>query len=147
MTSVRSQFPDSILLKPGPLSDDERAVMQTHAQRGYLILSGTGTSVIDLAAEIALTHHEHFDGTGYPGGLAGEDIPLSGRIAAAADVLDALTSDRPYRPAFPASEALGMLREGSGTHFDPQILDALFEVAVTDELFLPVDATRALVAS
>lgn len=136
-------IPDSILLKPGPLSDDERAVMETHAERGYLVLSGTGIHLIDQAAEIARTHHEHFDGTGYPRGIAGEDIPLVGRIAAVADVFDALTSDRPYRPALTQSDALTILREGSGTHFDPQVLNALFEVVLTDKLVSGGDATSA----
>ena len=111
--------PDSILLKPGPLTDEERAVMQTHAEVGQRMLSGTGIELIDQAAEIALTHHERFDGGGYPSGLSGEAIPICGRIAAAADVFDALTSDRVYRPAFTHDQALAMMRAESGTQFDP----------------------------
>jgi putative two-component system response regulator len=120
-------IPDSVLLKPGPLTDDERVVMQSHAEVGERMLSGTGIGVIDRAAEIALTHHERFDGSGYPRGLAGEEIPLSGRIAAAADVFDALTSDRVYRPAFTRGKALAMMNAGSGTQFDPTALEALVE--------------------
>ena len=120
--------PDSILLKPGPLSGEERAVMQTHTEVGHRMLSGTGIELIDQAAEIALTHHERFDGGGYPGGLLGEAIPICGRIAAVADVFDALTSDRVYRPAFTRDQAIEMMRAESGTQLDPTILEALLEV-------------------
>ena len=125
--------PDSILLKPGPLSGEERAVMQTHAQVGQRMLSGTGIDLVDQAAEIALTHHERFDGDGYPSGLSGEAIPISGRIAAAADVFDALSSDRVYRPAFTDDQALAMMRAESGTQFDSKILEALLEVLDTEQ--------------
>jgi len=124
--------PDSILLKPGPLTGEERAVMQTHAQVGQRILSGTGIDLVDQAAEIAFTHHERFDGGGYPSGLSGEAIPICGRIAAAADVFDALTSDRVYRPAFTDDQALAMMRGESGTQFDSKILAALLEVLDTE---------------
>ncbi len=124
--------PDSILLKPGPLTGEERAVMQTHAQVGQRMLSGTGIDLVDQAAEIALTHHERFDGGGYPSGLSGEAIPICGRIAAAADVFDALISDRVYRPAFTDDQALAMMRAESGTQLDPKILEALLEVLDTE---------------
>ncbi len=124
--------PDSILLKPGPLSEEERAVMQTHTEVGQRMLSGTGIELIDQAAEIALSHHERFDGGGYPSGLVGEAIPICGRIAAAADVFDALTSDRVYRPAFTHEQALEMMRAESGAQFDPTILEALLEVLDTE---------------
>jgi PAS domain S-box-containing protein len=124
--------PDSILLKPGPLTGEERAVMQTHAQVGQRMLSGTGIDLVDQAAEIALTHHERFDGGGYPSGLSGEAIPICGRIAAAADVFDALTSDRVYRPAFTDDRALAMMRAESGTQLDSKILEALLEVLDTE---------------
>ncbi len=124
--------PDSILLKPGPLTGEERAVMQTHAQVGQRMLSGTGIDLVDRAAEIALTHHERFDGGGYPSGLSGEAIPICGRVAAAADVFDALTSDRVYRPAFTDDQALAMMRAESGTQFDSKILAALLEVLDTE---------------
>jgi putative two-component system response regulator len=119
-------IPDSILLKPASLTLEEREVMQTHAEIGYEILSGSDAELLTLAATLAWTHHERFDGRGYPRGLAGEEIPLEGRIAAVADVFDALTSDRVYRPAFDLDVAIGMIREQRGKHFDPQVLDSFF---------------------
>lgn len=121
-------IPDAILAKPGPLTDEERAAMQRHAAIGHQILSGSGSELLDLAAEIALTHHERWDGAGYPRGLAGEEIPLAGRITAVADVFDALTSDRVYRPAMPEDVVLEMLRDGRGAHFAPDVLDAFLEL-------------------
>jgi response regulator RpfG family c-di-GMP phosphodiesterase len=116
---------DAILRKPGPLTADEREAMERHAQFGANILSGSSSDLIQLAAEIALTHHERFDGTGYPRGLTGTDIPLSGRITAVADVYDALTSERPYKKAWSRDEAAAYLREQSGKHFDPACVDAM----------------------
>lgn len=98
-------------------------------------LSGASSAGIELVAEIALTHHERFDGTGYPRGLRGKTIPLAGRIVAVADVFDALTSDRVYRPALPLDEALAVLREGRGGQFDPDVVDA-FEMALDDILLI-----------
>jgi putative two-component system response regulator len=121
-------IPDLILLKPGPLSAEERSVMETHAAIGHRMLSGSESPLLELAAEIALTHHEKLDGTGYPDGLAGESIPLSGRIAAIADVFDALTTERVYRPAFPLSEAADMMKKDSGCHFDPDLLALFWEL-------------------
>jgi PAS domain S-box-containing protein len=115
---------DAILLKRGPLDADERAEMERHAQIGHAILSGSGAELLDLAATIAWTHHERFDGTGYPRGLKSEEIPLEGRIAAVADVFDALTSNRVYRPALPYPKAVALMREERGSHFDPPVLDA-----------------------
>ncbi|MDX6660527.1 MAG: cyclic di-GMP phosphodiesterase [Solirubrobacteraceae bacterium] len=115
---------DAILLKRGPLDADQRAEMERHADIGYRILAGSGAELLDLAATIARTHHERFDGSGYPRGLEGEEIPLEGRIAAVADVFDALTSDRPYRPRFSRAEAVEMMRADRGSHFDPRVLDA-----------------------
>ncbi len=120
-------IPDSILLKPGELSQGEREVMQRHTQIGHDILAYSGSPLLDLAAEIALTHHERFDGSGYPAGLSAEGIPLAGRIVAIADVFDALTSDRPYRPRLPLEHALEIMRKGRGTHFDPALLDSFLE--------------------
>lgn len=120
-------IPDAILLKPGGLSPGEREVMQRHAQIGHDILANSGSPLLDLAAEIALTHHERIDGTGYPAHLSGEKIPLAGRIVAIADVFDALTSDRPYRARLPLERALEVMREGRGTHFDPVLLDCFLE--------------------
>jgi HD domain len=94
-------IPDAILLKPGPLTPEERAIIETHAEEGYRLLRGSSSSVLELAASIALSHQEKWDGSGYPRGLGGETIPLEGRIVAIADVFDALTTDRVYRKAFP----------------------------------------------
>ena len=92
-------MPDEILLKPGALNEPERKLMERHSTIGHRILADSGTSILDLAASIALTHHEWYDGRGYPQGLTGDTIPLVGRIAAVAGTFDALTSDRVYRPA------------------------------------------------
>ena len=119
--------PDEILLKPGPLTPGEVLAMQRHAKIGHDILSGSGLDLLDLAATIAWTHHERIDGTGYPRGLAGSEIPLEGRIVAVVDVYDALTSDRPYRPGLTHEDALALMREGSGTHFDAIVLDAFMQ--------------------
>jgi putative two-component system response regulator len=116
-------IPDRILLKPGPLDAAEREIVQTHAEIGYRMLAGSGGEMLELAASIAWTHHEHFDGKGYPRGLAGASIPIEGRIAAVADVFDALTSDRVYRPAFSIEDAVEEMRSLRGTQFDPVILD------------------------
>ena len=119
-------IPDRILLKPGRLTEDERRVMEAHTEMGYRILAGSDVELLDLAAVMALTHHERIDGTGYPGQLAGEAIPIEGRICAVADVFDALTSDRVYRQAFQPDEARTMMLEGRGTQFDPDLLDLFF---------------------
>jgi len=120
-------IPDRILLKPGPLDPDERAEIERHPKIGAELLGGIGSELLNLAAVIALSHHEWFDGSGYPDGLSGELIPLEGRIVAVADVFDALTSDRVYRPAFSLEDALYMMRSERGTHFDPAVLDPLLE--------------------
>ena len=114
---------DEILLKPGPLSTPERKLMEQHAELGHRLLAGSQSELLELAALIAWTHHEHFDGRGYPRGLVGEAIPLEGRIASVADVFDALTSDRIYRPAFGLEETLELMGRGRGTQFDPLVLD------------------------
>jgi methanogenic corrinoid protein MtbC1 len=121
-------IPDAILLKPGALSQEERAIVETHAEEGHRLLRGSSSSILDLAATIALSHHEKWDGTGYPRGLKGEEIPMEGRIVAIADVFDALTSDRVYRGAFSVEKATEMMREQRGLHFDPVLLDAFLEV-------------------
>ncbi len=121
-------IPDSILLKPGSLTPDERAIVETHAEEGHRLLGGSSSSILDLAATIALSHHEKWDGSGYPRGVMGEVIPIEGRIVAIADVFDALTSDRVYRKAFPVEEAVQMMRAQRGLHFDPVLLDAFLEV-------------------
>jgi len=121
-------IPDAILLKPGPLTPEERAIVETHAEEGHRLLRGSSSSILELATTIALSHQEKWDGTGYPRGLVGEAIPIEGRIVAIADVFDALTSDRVYRKAFPVEEAVQMMREQRGRHFDPVLLDAFMEV-------------------
>jgi putative two-component system response regulator len=119
--------PDAILLKPGPLTEQERAVMQTHTLIGADLLSEGASEAIRLARTVALTHHERFDGLGYPQGLRGEDIPVEGRIASLADVFDALTSARPYKPAFPVEHAVHLVREDRGARFDPRLVDVFLE--------------------
>ena len=121
-------IPDAILLKPGPLTREERAIVETHTEEGYRLLRGSSSSILDMASTIALSHHEKWDGSGYPRGLAGEEIPIEGRIVAVADVFDALTSDRVYRGAYSVEEAVQMMREQRGLHFDPVMLDAFLEV-------------------
>jgi response regulator RpfG family c-di-GMP phosphodiesterase len=120
--------PDAVLRKPGPLSPAERALIERHAEIGHEILAGPGDEVFELAANVALTHHERIDGTGYPRGLSGSAIPLEGRIAAVADVFDALTHDRVYRRAFEPDRALEILREGRGSQFDEAVVDAFERV-------------------
>ena len=122
-------IPDSVLLKPGRLDDDERQIMQTHAERGAAVLAGSKSPLIQMAENIARSHHERWDGTGYPSGLAGEEIPLAARICAVCDVFDALISKRPYKEAWPPSSALDEIQRGSGSHFDPEVVRAFLEIA------------------
>ena len=117
-------IPDAILLSPDPLGVDDFEVVKRHTEIGFDLLSGSGSPLLDLAATIALTHHERWDGSGYPRGLRGVAIPLEGRIAAIADVFDALTSDRVYRPRMQVRRAVAIMVEGRGSHFDPELLDA-----------------------
>jgi len=116
-------IPDNILLKPETLTREERKIMQQHTAVGYRILSGSDAELLTLAATLAWTHHERFDGSGYPRGIAGDEIPIEGRIAAVADVFDALTTDRIYRPAYGFEQAIEMMRKERGAHFDPDVLD------------------------
>ena len=116
-------IPDSILLKPGKLDADEWEKMKTHSTIGAQILSGHSSELMQMARTIALTHHEKWDGSGYPKGISGEDIPLVGRIVALADVFDALTSERPYKKAWPVEEAVAFIKENSGKHFDPTLAE------------------------
>lgn len=118
---------DHILLKAGRLTDAEREQMQRHTVIGHELLSNSGVTMLDMAASIALTHHERYDGSGYPNGLRGEEIPLEGRIVGAVDVLDALLSERSYRRAIPIDEAVEHMRQGSGSLFDPLVVEALLE--------------------
>jgi response regulator RpfG family c-di-GMP phosphodiesterase len=134
-------IPDRILSKPGPLDPEERATMQTHARMGANILAGSRSPLIRLAEEIALTHHERWDGGGYPAGLAGEDIPLSGRIVAVCDVFDALVSRRPYKEPWPVERALGEIADQAGRHFDPRLAE-LFVAMMQDEVRPRAGASR-----
>ena len=117
-------IPDQILLKPGPLDGAEMACMRSHAQLGADLLAGSRSPVLQAAAAIALHHHEKYDGSGYPGGLAGPAISLYGRIVAVADVFDALTTARPYKDAWDSERAFAMLEAGAGSHFDPSCVRA-----------------------
>jgi len=121
-------IPDNILLKPGKLTPVEWEVMKTHTTIGAKILEGSKISYIKTAEIVALTHHEKWDGSGYPRGLRGEDIPLPGRITALVDVFDALVSERPYKKAFSMEEALRIIEDGKESHFDKAIVDAFMEI-------------------
>jgi len=116
-------IPDHILLKPGKFEPGEWEIMKTHAQIGADILSGDESELLTMAREIALTHHEKWDGSGYPNGLEGEDIPLVGRVTALADVFDALTSERPYKNAWPVEKAVNLIKDEQGKHFDPELVE------------------------
>jgi HD-GYP domain-containing protein (c-di-GMP phosphodiesterase class II) len=121
-------IPDRILLKPGPLSTEERITMWLHTEIGARILSQF--HLFRSGADIVLHHHEAFDGSGYPGGLAREAIPLGARVVAVADAFDAMTSDRPYRGALSVDEAADRLRTGAGTQWDPVVVDALLRLVL-----------------
>ena len=120
-------IPDHILMKPGKLTPDEFEVMKGHAELGYRILKDSNSEMLKLAAEIAWCHHEKWDGSGYPRGLKGEEIPLVARICAIADVYDALTSKRCYKPEFEVDKARSIMMEGRGGHFDPSLLDLFWQ--------------------
>ncbi|WP_448566794.1 HD domain-containing phosphohydrolase [Thalassotalea ganghwensis] len=119
--------PDSILLKPGPLTDEEMEIMKQHAEIGYNILAGSKRPILNAAAIISRQHHEKFDGSGYPLGLKGDEIHIFARIVAVADVFDALTHKRCYKDAWPMKEVLGYLNESKGKHLDPKIVELLIE--------------------
>ena len=114
---------DSILMKAGPLTSEEYDLMRRHTGIGERILSGSRFPLLQMAAEIAVSHHEWWNGKGYSGGLRGDGIPITGRIVAVADVFDSLTHARPYKEAFPREEALELIREGSGSQFDPRVVE------------------------
>ncbi|HEX6038577.1 HD-GYP domain-containing protein [Longimicrobium sp.] len=126
-------IPDGVLLKPGKLNEGEWELMKRHTVIGAQILSAGRSEMVRMAEQIALSHHERWDGRGYPLGTAGEAIPLSARIVALADVYDALSSDRPYRPAWPHDRVMDEIRAGRGTHFDPGVVD-VFLTAVAPDL-------------
>ena len=145
-------IPDSILLRPGKLSAKEFEVMKTHTTIGAALLEGSGFALLETSREIALHHHERWDGTGYPDGLAGMQIPESARIVAVLDVYDALVHNRVYRPAMPEPQALSIITEGSGTQFDARVLSAFLH-ALPDLRAIGAEVTdaqapaRALAAS
>lgn len=114
---------DTILLKPARLTDEERTIMETHTLIGADILAGSSNELLETARVIALTHHEKWDGSGYPSKLTGTEIPIEGRIAAIVDVFDALTSKRPYKKAWPIEDAVADMKEQSGRHFDPELVE------------------------
>ncbi|WP_430885672.1 HD domain-containing phosphohydrolase [Fusibacter sp. JL216-2] len=129
----KASIPDSILLKPGKLTDDEYEIMKTHAAKGYEVLEHIdrdfkrfNVNYFSMAAQIALGHQEKYDGSGYPGGKKALEIPIEARICALADVFDALTSRRPYKEAFPLDKSYQIIKESSGSHFDPEVVDAFF---------------------
>ncbi len=129
-------IPDRVLQKSGKLDPEEWEIMKRHTIIGAEILKDADVEFIKLGAEIALTHHEKWNGTGYPRGIKGTEIPLAGRIVAMADVFDALTSERPYKAAMPIEKAFAIIKEGRGSHFDPEVIDAFFaiDVEITSEL-------------
>jgi putative two-component system response regulator len=128
-------IPDRVLLKPARLDDEEWRIMKTHARIGADILGGHHSGLLNMATEIALCHHEKWDGSGYPRGLKGEEIPLEARIVAIADVFDALTSTRPYKKAWSVEDALAEIANSAGSHFDPELAQRF--LAITPRL-LPV---------
>lgn len=121
-------IPDSILLKPGKLDAEQWDIMQTHTTIGAEILSGHTSSLMKMASEIALAHHEKWDGSGYPNKLQGEDIPLTARIVAIADVFDALTTERPYKEAWTVEDAMKLLHEQKGMHFQADLVDLFTDI-------------------
>lgn len=121
-------IPDHILLKPGKLTPEEFEVIKTHTVIGSRVLSGSRHQLIQMAETIALTHHEKWDGSGYPNGLSGIDIPVEGRITAIADVFDALTSERPYKMAWPAEKAFLEIQTQTGKQFDPDLVECFLQI-------------------
>lgn len=121
--------PDNILLKNGPLTEEEWAIMREHPVAGYEILKAGNSELLRRGAEIALSHHEKYDGSGYPYGVSGDAIPLWGAICAVCDVFDALTSARPYKPEWPVDRALAQMAADAGTHFAPYLIDAFLSIA------------------
>ncbi len=121
-------IPDSILLKPGKLSNAEFEVVKTHAEAGARVLADADSELLEVAESIARSHHERWDGTGYPDGLSGADIPLVGRLVHVADVFDILVHERPYKDAFSVEDAAAEIQNGAGTQFDPEIVEAFADL-------------------
>lgn len=120
-------IPDAVLLKPGKLNDEEWEIMRSHTTMGYEILKGADNELIKFASSIAMSHHEKFNGTGYPNKISGQAIPVEGRIVALSDVFDALSSKRPYKDPWPLEKILDVVRQDTGTHFDPEVTEAFFK--------------------
>jgi putative two-component system response regulator len=145
-------IPDHILLKPGRFDAAERAIMERHSEIGARILAGIDTPLTVMARTVALTHHEKWDGSGYPNALAGEEIPREGRIAAICDVFDALLSSRPYKDGWPLDKVVNFMGEQAGKHFDPDLI-AIFLAHLDDFIAIrhrfqdDADAAPALFAS
>jgi len=136
-------IPDALLRKPGALTDGEQRVMRTHPSIGARILGGSQVPLLQLAETIALSHHEKWDGTGYPRGLKGTGIPLAGRIVAIADTFDAITSDRPYRRARPVHVAMASIREEAKRHFEPRLVEALERIVIAEPDYAEPSSTSA----
>ena len=130
-------IPDRVLLKPGTLTAEEFEIMKRHTEIGQLMLSGSRSPLLQMAEQIVATHHEWWDGKGYPAGLSGKEIPIAGRVVAIADVFDALTHDRPYKLAWSLERAVEEIRRSSGQQFDPEVVEA-FESLDHKDLLLPV---------
>jgi len=141
-------IPDSILMKPGKLTDKEFEIVKTHTTIGAKILANSQAEILQVAEQIAISHHEKWNGKGYPRGLSGNEIPLGGRIIGMSDVFDALTSKRPYKDPYPIEAALDIIRKERGQHFDPRVADTFLdnideflkikeEVCVADDVCLP----------
>ena len=135
-------IPDAVWLKPGALSDHERKMLEQHTEIGGRILSGSRSPILRLAEQIARTHHERWDGSGYPGGLAGDAIPLAGRITAVADVFDVLAHPRPHKQAWPLAKAVQEIVDQAGRHFDPEVVAAFHRLDATTLLDPVVDPVR-----
>jgi putative two-component system response regulator len=121
-------IPDNVLLKPGKLTNEEFDIIKQHPEYGVMIMGEHSSELLKLANDAANSHHEKWNGRGYPNGTKGEDIPLIGRIAAVADVFDALTSERPYKKAWTIEDAVGLIERESGEQFDPRIVKAFVNV-------------------
>jgi putative two-component system response regulator len=134
-------IPDAILRKPGPLTPQERQIVQTHNWIGAKILGNPQSELMEVAREVALTHHERWDGSGYPQGLSGEAIPVSGRIVGLADVFDALVSRRCYKEPYPLKESVAIIRDQQGRQFDAVVSKAF--LSVLDEVLTAYPTAKA----
>ncbi|HWG85651.1 MAG TPA: HD domain-containing phosphohydrolase, partial [Deinococcales bacterium] len=139
-------IPDAVLLKPGKLTDEEYAHMRSHTVLGGKLLQGGGSELMRLAEEVARTHHERWDGTGYPNGLKGDEIPISGRIVALVDAVDAMLAKRPYKEPRPLTEVITEVQAQAGRHFDPAVVEAFLQ-AIREDAFEFPEHLQQLAAS